>query len=672
MALGLAPDLEEKRAATVKNSAAPVFASTSQDGRPVMSTWNADKAVDEGLKVNTWVYSAVGKVAGAVASVPLVLERRRGDSWEPEPGHDIQRLLNRPNAFMGRQDLHERWAQHMCLAGNALFWLNVVGGKPVELWPVHPDTIKPIASRAEFISGYEWKMDPSTKRVLQVAEVAHWMFPDPSDLRWGLAPLKAAAGAVDLDQAAARWNRAVLANDGKPPFAVLLGGPSDRGLTQQEMQQAGAFVREQVDGGSIRKALILGNARAVAPLSMNATELDFLNGRRFSREEIGAVFGVPDILLNFGKETTYANGEGAKTHFWEDRVVPLLDDLCQGYMGALFPFWGLTEDTHRIRADLSGVRALQANLKTEAEVGKLRAEAFKTLVDAGVPPNMAAQEVGLKAQDIPGGDQPRQALAPPGAAAVKAAAPMQSKGVRQRKDRGDPPESVTERLARLDKWIAEARPRISELLLEQGSAAASAYASGQPWEPELSLNDWQALLEALHVAVIENEGGIGYAELLKVITTDGGGGTFDVLADGVTEWIDAHVGDMVKGITDTSKTNLRAEIKAGVEAGESTADIAKRIRVLSDEWSDWRADRIARTEVGSAFGAAHDQAARQIGVPMVKTWVATGDSRTRDEHRDVLNGQTVDIDEPFSNGAMTAPNGVNCRCVTIYQPKEGG
>lgn len=660
-ALGFAPE-EEKRAAAVRNSQPAAFASSSMDGRAITTTWNADKAVEEGLKVNAWVYSAIGKVASAVASVPLVLERRAGDNWEPETGHDIQRLLNRPNAFMGRQDLNERWAQHMQLAGNALFWLNIVGGKPVELWPIHPDTIKPVVSRTEFIGAYEWKQDPSTKRLLQVAEVAHWMFPDPAEPRWGLSPLKAAAGAVDLDQAASRWNRNVLANDGKPPLAVFLNDT----LTLEQVKQAAAFIREQISGG-IRQALVLGGASKVQPLSLNASDLDFLNGRRFSREEIASVFGVPSILLNFGEAATYANLDAAKTMLWEDRVVPLLDDLCQGLMGALFPFWNLTEDTHRIRADLSGVRALQANLKTEAEVGKLRAEAFAALVNAGVPANMAAQAAQLPLADIPGGDQPRQALAPPGAAAVKALPPMQSKGVRQRKDRGDPPESVTERLARLDKWIAEARPRISELLLEQGSAAASAYASGQPWEPELSLDDWQALLEALHVAVIENEGGIGYAELLKVITADGGGGTFDVLADGVTEWIDAHVGDMVKGITETSKTNLRAEIKAGVAAGESEAEIAKRIRVLSDEWSDWRADRIARTEVGSAFGAAHDQAARQIGVPMTKTWVATGDSRTRDEHAG-MDGETVELDDSFSNGASTAPHGVNCRCVTTYAP----
>ncbi|TDE85304.1 phage portal protein [Deinococcus sp. S9] len=643
------------------NSQAAIHASTSQDGRAVASDWSTEKAVTEGLKSSTWVYAAISKISTGLASVPLVLEKKKGDGWEPDAGHELQRLLNRPNPFMGRQDVLERWVQHMMLGGNALWWLNIVGGKPVEMWPISPDQIKPLHSRADFIGGYEWRVDSSTKRILPVAEVAHWMFPDPSNPRWGLAPLQAAAGAVDMDLAAARWNRAVLANDGKPPLAVFL---SDA-LSIEQMRQASGMIREQINGGSIRQALVLGGASKVQPLSLNAADLDFLNGRRFSREEIAAVFGVPPVLLSFGEAATYANLDAAKTALWEDRIVPLLDDLCNGLEGSLFPLFGLTEETHRIRADLSVVRALQANLKTEAEVGKLRAEAFKALVDAGVPANMAATAAQVPLTDIPGGDQPRAAPAPAAPPQVKSHPPP----VRmQRKDKGE--DDVAARLARMDEWTAEIKKRVAEILLEQGSAVASAYAAGQPWEDALSLDDWQALLEAIHTAAIEAEGAVAYTALLKSITGSGAGGAFDVLADGVVEWIDSHVGDMVKGITDTSKAALRAEIRAGVEAGESTRDIAKRLRALSEEWSGYRAERIARTEVGASFGAAHDQAARQIGVPMTKTWVATGDSRTRDEHA-AMDGETVDLDDSFSNGASTAPEGVNCRCLTIYQPKKG-
>lgn len=646
------------------NSAPAIHASGSQDGRPVASEWSAEKAINEGLKVNAWVYSAVTKIATGLASVPLLLERAKGDTWAPETDHELAALLRRPNPFMARQDMLERWAIHMLLAGNGFWWLNIVGGKPTEIWPIMPDQISPIASRADFISGYEWRLSSTDKRVLPTDQVAHWMFVDPGNPRWGLAPLQAAAAAVDLDQAAAKWNRAVLRNDGKPPLAIFLDGA----LTHAEMKTATAQVREQMDGASVRQALVLGGASKAQPLAMNATELDFLNGRRFSREEIAAVFGVPPILMSFGEAATFSNLDAAKAILWEDRIVPLLDDLCQGLEGALFRFWGLTSGEWRIRADLSGVRALQANLKTEAEVDKLKSETFKTYVDAGVPGNMAAKLLGLPLEKIPGGDQPRAVAGPPMPTQTKGRAPPF-----ERKDKGGAEEADPKRLERLDAWVEKLRPKIAELLLEQGSAVASAYAAGQPWDTALSLDDWQALMEAIHTAVIESEGAVAYTGLLSAITSAGGGGAFDVLADNVTEWIAEHVGENLRYIDDATRLALQAEITAGVEAGEGTRDIAKRLRDLHTDWSGWRAERIARTETGSAFSAAHqltaEQMAAETDVQLVKTWHSTGDSRTRDEHA-AMDGETVDIDEAFSNGLMQ-PGDPNCRCVVTYGAKGG-
>lgn len=642
------------------NSAPAVHASSAQDGRALVSEWSAEKAVKEGLKSNSWVYSAATKIATGLASVPLLLERAKGDTWTPETDHELAALLRRPNPFMGRQDMLERWALHMLLAGNAVWWLNIVGGKPVELWPIVPDQVRPIVSRVQFIGGYEWRVTPTEKKVLPTEQVAHWMFVDPSNPRWGLSPLEAAASAVDLDQAASKWNRAVLANDGKPPLAVFL----DASLSVDDMRAASAMIREQIDGGSIRKALVLGGASKAQPLSLSASDLDFLNGRRFSREEIAAVFGVPPILMSFGEAATFSNLDAAKAILWEDRIVPLLDDLCQGLEGALFGFWNLTSGEWRIRADLSGVRALQANIKTEAEVGKLRGETFKLYVDAGVPGNMAAKLLGLPLEKIPGGDQPRAAAGPPMPTQTKGRAPPF-----ERKDKGEG--EAAKQLERLDAWVEKLRPKIAELLLEQGSAVASAYAAGQPWDTALSLDDWQALMEAIHTAVIESEGAIAYTGLLSAITSAGGGGAFDVLADNVTEWIAEHVGENIQYIDDATRLALQAEISAGVEAGESTRDIAKRLRDLHTDWSGWRAERIARTETGSAFSAAHqltaEQMAAETGVQLVKTWHATQDSRTRDEHA-AMDGETVGIDEAFSNGLMQ-PGEPNCRCVVTYSAK---
>ncbi|MFC4426214.1 phage portal protein [Deinococcus navajonensis] len=644
--LGAWLGLEAKRAPA---AGALPFVAAGNDARPMQGEWSTQKAIDEGLKASTWVYTACRRISTALASVPLIVQKRSGDEWQADPGHPLQALLDRPNPFMSRQDMLERWALHLELGGNALWHKVIVGGKPVELWPLKPDEIKVIPSRANFIAGYEWGQGSDKKR-LAPEEVLHWQFVDPSTPYWGLSPLKAAAQAVDTDLAAVRWNRAVLANDGKPPLAVFLSDQLDAG--QQEL--AARFIQGQIDGNSVRKALVLGGASKVQTLSLSAAEMDWLDGRRMSREEIGAVFGVPPTLMVAGQEVTFANLDAAKRILWEDTVVPLLDDLCQGLSMGLLPHWQ-AEQTHRIVADLSGITALQENMKE-------RAEAAKVLVEAGFPINAVNQRLALGFAPIEGGDIPRQPVLP-------TQAPPGTKARRLRFERKDKGDGVTEQLGRMDEWSAEIRKKVSALLLDQGNAVASAYAAGEDWEGELSLDDWETLLRAIHTAVIEAEGAVAYTALLGTITATGGGGAFDVLADGVVEWIDEHVGDNIKYIDDTTREALRREITAGVEAGESTKDISKRLRALHEDWSGYRADRIARTEVASAFGAAHQQSAEQLAaefqVEMVKTWRATGDSRTRDEHA-AMDGETVALSESFSNGLMQ-PGEPNCRCVVTYE-----
>ena len=540
------------RGGAVRNSQPAIHAATVADGRAIAVEWSTEKAIVEGHKRNAWVYTAITKVSTGLASVPLLLERREGDHWVLQPDHELQALLNRPNPFMGRQDVLERWAQHMLLAGNALWWLNVVHGRPLELWPIRPDEIRPIASRSEFIDGYEWRPTPTDKRILPAAEIAHWMFVDPANPRWGMAPIQAAAAAIDLDQAAMAWNRTAFRNDGRATVAVLL----DSALPYDQMQQAAAFIREQVDGNHVRQALVLGGTSRVQPLSLSAADLDFLNGRAFTREEIGAVFGVPGVLLNAGADVTFANLDTAKVILWEDRIVPMLDDLTEGLQLALFPYWEMTAQDWRIRADLSRIRALQGNLKTEAEVGKLKAEQFAALVNAGVPPNMAAQAAGLPLGDIPGGDQPCGGLTT--LPASKGALPPL-----ERKDAGLS-DKIAQRLARADAWAEEVTSRVAELLDAQGEAVAAAYARGQPWERALDSDDWEALLEAIYQAVLESEGQLAYNDLLRVIRAGGGGGLFDVLADNVTEWVEKNTGEHITLIDESTRATVRAEISAGV------------------------------------------------------------------------------------------------------------
>ena len=97
-----------------------------------------------------------------------------------------------------------------------------------------------------------------------------------------------------------------------------------------------------------------------------------------------------------------------------------------------------------------------------------------------------------------------------------------------------------------------------------------------------------------------------------------------------------------------------------------------------------RAQRRARSVTVSSFNQeALDRAranAEENGTRLVKTWLATADARTREDHEDA-DGQQVGLDEPFIVGGEELaypgdPDGsdeqtINCRCTFITEEASG-
>lgn len=119
---------------------------------------------------------------------------------------------------------------------------------------------------------------------------------------------------------------------------------------------------------------------------------------------------------------------------------------------------------------------------------------------------------------------------------------------------------------------------------------------------------------------------------------------------------------------------INSSLLQGILQGESVDKIAKRIEPIMDN-NAAAAVRNARTMVTGAENLGRQdsyQALQDDGVIMKKVWIATADERTRESHL-VMDGQEVDIDEPFitGDGAQinypgdpTADPGevYNCRC----------
>ena len=366
--------------------------------KPVWSDWTTERANQHGLKASAVVYACVRKLATAASSVPWKVERRDGTKWRPVPNHPIEVLLTHPNPFMARQDLIERLTQHLNLGGNGIWHIVTRDNMPLELWPLMPDRIKPIPAPRKYISHYEYDLGDGTVRKLPANEIIHFQFADPANPYWGTSPLQAVAKVVDTDVEAVTWNKVSLQNRAVPDGVFMINSPN---ATMQQWREARQQVRERyLDKG--REPWVLFNVD-YKQMSLTPVEMDFLNSRKFSREEIASVFGVLPILIGAMDGTTYNNIHVAKRIFWEDTIIPYLDDIRDSLRLTLLPYFDPTvndntvPDEYRIVYDLSNIAALQDNYAKKVRNAKL-------LFDMGMHMRQINErlELGFEEGDIPG------------------------------------------------------------------------------------------------------------------------------------------------------------------------------------------------------------------------------------------------------------------------------
>ena len=352
--------------------------------------WDAKKAVEEGFKSSVPVFSCIKKRYDAVSSIPWCVETLVGEDWEKTPSHPLQRLLDNPNPEMSAGELWRLLICHLDLAGNG-YWEKIRGGMgdfPQELWPVMP-YVSVTTNGDGTIREYK---NTATNKVYPADDMCQFKYTNPDSFYFGQSPLQAAGKAVDVDNAGQEWQKVSMQNRGVPDYAISF----ESDLTPDQYKQANEHIKDKTGTGSAREPLVLSKAK-VQQLSLNPVEMDFMNTRRFSREEVCSVYGVPSALIAEMNEANLSNAETARKVFWLDTIIPLMDELRDSLNRCLVPDYAANGETIRIVYDTANIAALQTNLTEKiTNANKLWA--------MGVPFNTLNNRLELGFDDVDGGD----------------------------------------------------------------------------------------------------------------------------------------------------------------------------------------------------------------------------------------------------------------------------
>jgi HK97 family phage portal protein len=340
-------------AAPVEKKALQSFVSMAALGEASWSRRGFVSLAGAGFMKNPVVYRCVRMVAEAATRVPLVVEEGGRKLAE----HPLSALLARPNPRIGGAELLEAVYAYLLTAGNAYLEAVSIDGEVKAIYALRPDRVRVALGRDGHPVGYGYTAGGKTRQLSlearPVAEVLHLGLFHPLDDHYGMAPLEAAAQSLDIHNAAADWNKALLDNAARPSGALIY--TADTGLTEAQFSRLKRELEANFQGASnAGRPLVLEGGLDWKPMALSPAELDFVELKNAAAREIALAFGVPPQLLGIPGDNTYANYAEANRAFWRSTVIPLVmrvaDDL-SFWLGA--GFGGV-----RLVADVDGVEAL--------------------------------------------------------------------------------------------------------------------------------------------------------------------------------------------------------------------------------------------------------------------------------------------------------------------------
>ena len=344
---------------TKASAAAPVMAFHGT-GR---ATWSArDHATlsRNGYEMNAVVFRAVRMVAEASAAVPLVFSengRRLSD-------HPVANLLANPNPGSDARSFLETIYGYLQLSGNAYVEAAAYDtlGFARELHAVRPDRMRVVPGRDGWPMAYEyvvgqkkhrWSMTGDTKPILHLKGF------HPSNDHYGMAPLEAAASALDIHNAAQRWAKALLDNAARPSGAIVFSGHDGSGtMTEEQYQRLAREIEENhVGSGNAGRPMLLEGGLDWRPMGFSPSDMEFLSTKNAAAREIALAFGIPPMLLGLPGDNTYSNYQEANRAFYRQTVLPLVTKTAHALGCWLSP---AARPALSIGPDLDAVPALSA------------------------------------------------------------------------------------------------------------------------------------------------------------------------------------------------------------------------------------------------------------------------------------------------------------------------
>lgn len=567
----------------------------------------------------------------------------QGDKVEEVLDHPFIDLMKNVNEFDNEFDLLESLFLFQELTGNAYWNIlhNPATGQPEQIWTLKPQYVKVVPDKVKYIRHYEYSVNFGEKQIIKPKDMIHFKYINPKTSFYGLGPLGACIVAVDLGVNMNMLETALFENRAIPDTALVL--PSEAGAMNEPEEKRVKKKWKQAFGWNRKKAgnmVVLQGGAKLEQMMLSPREMNYLQGRKASKEEVAAVFGVPMSMLT-SESVNRANAEAGDAQYMKKTVQPRLRKVEQKMNEQLLPMY-----------EGQGLFVVFDNPVPEDKEFQLKEKELNIKVGF-TSINEERQKEGQEPAEW--GDVPYlpSTLIPIGSMPEPKKTFKQIRRKPSLPPLGHPTNFMNEPF--IKTMQAYYRRQTRELL-----AAVDEYALllkktiGDFMSGWFDMKKWEMLLAEKTEPFVRYtlmSGGEQTLRQLAVATQ------FDPLNPHVIRAMEEHRAASALQIVDTDAKKIRKVIAEGIEEGEGIEGVKARVKQNGLSNENYRAAVIARTETIWAWNRGSVEGYMQSGIVRKKEWLSSLDERSCD-FCSAMDGKIVDVEvEFFNKGDMFEVNG---------------
>lgn len=616
------------------------------------------------------VFACVDAIATSIANIEpkVYLDDKDGN---PDEIHNdpIINPLKRANKWQSGSMLLYRVAAHIETHGISYLWVEKsLGGEPLNMYALNPSKVKVQYNQSssdpdDYVRGFVFTNPNGVKIPLELDEVIPVVRPHPysDNPLQGISTLEMARLEIEADLNAQEYNSSFFVRGAKPSGILT----TEESLSDEAFDRLKKQWSDQNEGrDSWRKTLLLEQGLSYQQVAITQRDMDFIQQRKLSRDDIMGIFRVPKSIMAISDDVNRANAETGEYVFSKYTILPKLQMIFEQLNAIYVPMFKNSQNKF-----LDYDNPVPDDVKLLAETREKALYKWKTV-------NEIRAEDGLDGIG-PEGDS---LYIPNNLMSI-------SWEYEKPEDKQDKSEDKTisglakavETKSKERSFLIAGRRYLAQRQKTMTPAMRQLYADlinevkrapikkSEEDTPEIVLEMIMPHLDGfkdLSSQVILRYNTETYNKALaNVEQYYGFPVNFDLVNSGAQNYLYSRANDTANSMRESMLNKARLVIAGSLdEPGFTLRKAKEKVITVFREEADWRSERIAQTEVQTAYNEAAYRSYGQSGMVEQVKWIV---SKNPCETCNMNAGVVVKIGENFPSGHTHPIVHPNCECAHV-------